>query len=382
MTQYLKSVSLFACCLWLAAAPVQAQAVINVYGPGGPAPAMQEAAKAFGAAKSVTVNVTAGPTPQWVERARQDADIVFSGAENMFNDYAKALPGAFDLKDAYPLVLRPAAILVRPGNPKNIRGFRDLLAPNVRILTVAGAGQTGLWEDVAGRTGNIAMVRAFRKNMVFPEAANSGAAKEQWTQQKDIDAWLIWNIWQVANPDLAQLVPLDEPFRIYRDAGVVLTHKGKAEPQAAAFVEFLKSTDGQKIFAKWGWDSHPGDRAAGAGLVGTSGAPNRAAIAQRFARLDTNRDGTVTWEEALRARSRDFDAQDKNNDRRITPAEFRGRQPFASFDINRDGMVTKAEFLALHRSMFMQFDADANQGLSAAEFAAAQRAAANPEIFR
>ncbi len=361
---------------------MQAQVVINVYGPGGPAPAMQEAAKAFGAANSLTVNVTAGPTPQWVEKARQDADVVFSGAENMFTDYAKALPGAFDLKDAYPLVLRPAAILVRPGNPKNIRGFRDLLAPNVRILTVAGAGQIGLWEDVAGRTGDIAMVRAFRKNMVFPEAANSGAAKEQWTQQKDIDAWLIWNIWQVANPDLAQLVPLDEPFRIYRDAGVVLTRKGKTEPQAAAFVEFLKSADGQKIFAKWGWDAHPGDRAGGAGLVGTSGAPNRAALAQRFARLDTNRDGTVTWEEALRARSRDFDAQDKNNDRRITPAEFRGRQPFASFDINRDGMVTKAEFLALHRSMFMQFDADANQGLSAAEFAAAQRAAANPEILR
>lgn len=170
MTQYLKSVSLFACCLWLAAAPVQAQAqaVINVYGPGGPAPAMQEAAKAFSAAKSLTVNVTAGPTPQRVERAKQDADIVFSGAENMFNDYAKALPGAFDLKDAYPLYLRPAAILVRPGNPKNIQGFRDLLAPNVRILTVAGAGQTGLWEDVAGRTGDIAMVRAFRKNMVSP----------------------------------------------------------------------------------------------------------------------------------------------------------------------------------------------------------------------
>jgi len=47
-----------------------------------------------------------------------------------------------------------------------------------------------LWEDVAGRTGDIEMVRAFRKNMVFPEAANSAAAKQQWTQQNDIDAWL------------------------------------------------------------------------------------------------------------------------------------------------------------------------------------------------
>ena len=237
------------------AGTLHAQTSINVYGPGGPAPAMQEAAKAFGATHKVSVNVTAGPTPLWDDKAKQDADIIFSGAENMFTDFAKALPGAFELKDAYPLYLRPAAILVRPGNPKNIRGFHDLLAPNVKILTVAGAGQTGLWEDVAGRTGDIAMVRAFRKNLVFPEAANSGAAKEQWTQQKDIDAWLIWNIWQVANPDLAQVVEMDEPFRIYRDAGVVLTRKGKTEPQATAFVEFLKSPAGRKIFAKWGWDA-------------------------------------------------------------------------------------------------------------------------------
>lgn len=246
------------------AGALHAQTVLNVYGPGGPAPAMQEAAKAFGIAHNISVTVVAGPTAQWVEKAKQDADIIFSGAENMLTDFAKALPGAFELKDAYPLYLRPAAILVRPGNPKNIRGFRDLLAPNVKVLTVAGAGQTGLWEDVAGRTGDITIVRAFRKNMVWPEAANSGAAKEQWTQQKDIDAWLIWNIWQVANPDLAQLVEMDEPYRIYRDAGVVLTRKGKNEPQAAAFVEFLKSVAGQKIFAKWGWETRPAATVGGA----------------------------------------------------------------------------------------------------------------------
>ena len=237
------------------ATAVSAQSSINVYGPGGPAPAMQEAAKVFGATNNVTVIVTAGPTPQWLDKAKQDADVVFSGAENMMSDFAKALPGAFELADAQPLYLRPVAILVRPGNPKRIRGLRDLLKPGVKILTVAGAGQTGLWEDVAGRTGKIEMVRAFRRNMVFPEAANSGTAKQQWTEQKDIDAWLIWNIWQVANPELAEVVKMDEPFRIYRDAGVVLTRKGTTTPLAKEFTEFLLSPAGSKIFAKWGWDT-------------------------------------------------------------------------------------------------------------------------------
>lgn len=245
-------------CLIAAGLPVAAvaQETLNVYGPGGPAPAMKEAAKAFGEAKKITVNVEAGPTPKWVDKAKADADVIFSGAENMFTDYAKALPGAFELRDAQPLYLRPVAILVRPGNPKKIRGFKDLLKPGIKVLTVAGAGQTGLWEDVAGRTGDISIVRAFRKNVVFPEAANSAAAKEQWTQQPDIDAWLVWNIWQVANPELAQVVKMDAPFRIYRDTGIVVTSRGSSKPEAREFVEFLQSAAGRKIFAKWGWDAH------------------------------------------------------------------------------------------------------------------------------
>ena len=238
----------------MAANPAWATQTLNVYGPGGPAPAMKEAAKSFGAMHKVEVNVTAGPTPQWADKAKQDADVVFSGAENMMSDFAKALPGAFDLKEAEPLYLRPVAILVRPGNPKHIQGFRDLLTPGIKVMAVAGAGQTGLWEDVAGRTGEIALVRAFRKNLLLPEAPNSAEARQRWTQQPDIDAWLIWNIWQVSNPDLAQLVEMDEPFRIYRDVGIVVTRRGAAEPQAKAFVDYLKSSAGQAIFEKWGWN--------------------------------------------------------------------------------------------------------------------------------
>jgi accessory colonization factor AcfC len=48
---------------------------------------------------------------------------------------------------------------------------------------------------------------------------------------------------------------MDEPFPIDRDASMVLTRNGNARPQAKAFVEFLQSPAGQKIFAKWGWDT-------------------------------------------------------------------------------------------------------------------------------
>lgn len=145
---------------------------LNVYGPGGPAPAMKEAAEAFGKQRGIEVKVTAGPTPAWAEQARQNADVLFSGAENMMSGFAAALPGVFDLRDARTLYLRPSAILVRPGNPKGIQGFKDLLKPGIKVMAVSGAGQTGLWEDVAGRLGDIETVRAFRANLVLPETGH------------------------------------------------------------------------------------------------------------------------------------------------------------------------------------------------------------------
>jgi len=232
--------------------PAQAQDVIRAYGPGGPLPAMREAAEVFGRTAGVKVEVTAGPTPQWLEKAKGDADIIFSGAEYMMTDFIKAMDGRIDESTMVSLYLRPSAILVRPGNPKRIAGFENLLQPGVKVLVVQGAGQTALWEDMAGRKGSIATVRALRKNIaVF--AANSAEARKAWVEKAELDAWLIWNIWQIANKDLADLVPVSQDYMIYRDSGIALTKQGKEKPTAAKFVEFVQSPDGAKIFGKWGW---------------------------------------------------------------------------------------------------------------------------------
>lgn len=241
-----------------------------VYGPGGPLPAMTEAAAAFERRHGIRVVVTGGPTPQWLSRARRDADVIFSGAEHMMTDFVKQLGdttggvgpgvGRIDETTIEPLYLRPVAILVRPGNPKRIGRFEDLLRPGMKVLVVQGAGQTGLWEDVAGRTGDIAVVRAFRRN-IGGVAANSGEARDRWRSDDSFDAWLIWNIWQVANPTLAEVVPVAERWRIYRDAGVALTLKGRDRAHAKEFVAFLKSPAGARIFARWGW--HTGSPKAG-----------------------------------------------------------------------------------------------------------------------
>lgn len=225
---------------------------LNIYGPGGPLPAMKEAAAAFGKAKGIEVAVTAGPTSAWIEKARQDADLVFSGSEAMMTDFVAAMNGQIRSEDVEPLYLRASAILVRPGNPKGIHGLADLMKPGVKVLVVHGAGQTGLWEDVAGRTGSVDDVRRLRANIGF-FAPNSAVAKQKWVDETAYDAWIIWNIWQVSNPQLADTVEIDPEHRIYRDTGIVETARGQAKPAAKAFVAFLKSPQGAKIFEKWGW---------------------------------------------------------------------------------------------------------------------------------
>ncbi|MBI5582785.1 MAG: hypothetical protein HY892_03080 [Deltaproteobacteria bacterium] len=97
--------------------------VIKTYGPGGPAPAMREAAKVFGDRKAVRVEILAGPTPNWKDQALKDADLVFSGSEYMMTDFVRRdLPGLIDTATIRTLYLRPSAMLVRPAIPSRSEG--------------------------------------------------------------------------------------------------------------------------------------------------------------------------------------------------------------------------------------------------------------------
>lgn len=235
--------------------PAQAEKnVIHAYGPGGPAPAMKELAAKFESRTGNKVVVTAGPPPKWMKKAKTDADIIFSGSENMMTGFERAFAGKIDAKTIEPLYIRPSTILVRKGNPKNIKGFRDLARPGTKIMVVGGAGQVGLWEDVATRTGDITLLAAIRRNIVV-NAVNSGKALKAWTGDASIDAWLIWTHWQVAHKDLADQVAVEKDLRVWRPMDIALTVDGASKRAAKAFIAFIKSPVGVAVFEKWGWSS-------------------------------------------------------------------------------------------------------------------------------
>ncbi len=238
----------------LSASQGQAQEAVRVYAAEGPAFAVVEAARAFEAESGVPVEVVSGPPSEWMGKAAGDADIVFASAEYMMTGFLKNEALHLDEKTLTPLYMRPSAILVRPGNPRNIKDFPDLLRAGIRVMVVDGSGQTGMWEDMAGREGKADTLSGFRKNIVR-YAENSTEACQAWKDHSDIDAWVTWNIWNAPMRSAAEVVPVSPAYRVYRRSSAVLSARGAAKPSARSFLEFLVSQKGREIFRSWEWET-------------------------------------------------------------------------------------------------------------------------------
>ena len=87
-------------------AHAQTQTTLNVYGPGGPAPVMKEAAATFQKKTGIAVTVTAGPTPAWIDKAKENADVIYSGSEAMMSDFTDAMGDQMSASAAEPRCLR------------------------------------------------------------------------------------------------------------------------------------------------------------------------------------------------------------------------------------------------------------------------------------
>ena len=237
----------------LAASPALAQTppqTLHVYGPGGPATAMKECAAAFTKQTGTPVDVTAGPEPQWLPQAQQDADLVYGGAEYMLTQTALAHPGLVDEAIRTSLYARESAVLVRPGNPLHIKRLEDLTRPGVRLLDVNGAGQMGMTEDMARTPALIANLQHNTRTSV----KTSAEAVALWQQQpQGYDAWITYASWQPRLPGSA-LVRLPRAQRVHRGTPIALTQRTTQAATARQFVAFLKSAEGHAIFRRNGWE--------------------------------------------------------------------------------------------------------------------------------
>ena len=221
-----------------------------VYGPGGPQAAMAECATVFSKKMSVPVKVIAGPEAKWIEQAKQNADVIFGGAEYMLTQFAMQHPGLVDSNTRTELYKRAAGILVRKGNPKKITSLKDLTKPGIKILDVNGAGQLGMWEDLAGKQN---LIGGIQKNIAksFP---NTALAIEAWKSDKSYDAIISYTSWYLRLKDVSQLIKIPSAQTVYRGTPIAITTITNKKKEAQQFIRFLLSNEGHSIFKKWGWE--------------------------------------------------------------------------------------------------------------------------------
>ncbi|MBW3127137.1 substrate-binding domain-containing protein [Hymenobacter profundi] len=167
----------------------------------------------------------------------------------MLTQTVLAHPGFLNEKTRVSLYAREAAVLVRPGNPKDLHRLQDLARPGVRLLDVNGAGQLGMTEDMARST---ELIAGLQRN-VARSVKTSAEAVALWQQEPlGFDAWITYASWQPRLPG-SQLVRLPRAQRVSRGTPVALTARTTQAAAAAQFVAFLQSDAGHAIFRRWGW---------------------------------------------------------------------------------------------------------------------------------
>jgi len=223
---------------------------LYAYGPGGPQAAMADCAAVFSKKMSIPVKVIAGPEAKWIEQAKQNADLVFGGAEYMLTQFKMPHPGLMDSTTRTELYKRAAGILVRPSNPKKIKTLKDLTKPGINILEITGAGQLGMWEDLAGRQN---LIGGIQKN-IKGAFANTALAIDAWKSDNKYDAVIIFASWYLRLKDVSQLIKIPVAQTVYRGTPIAITAITNKKDKAQQFIRFLLSNEGHAIFKKWGWE--------------------------------------------------------------------------------------------------------------------------------
>jgi accessory colonization factor AcfC len=73
------------------------------------------------------------------DQASRDADMFYSGAENMMTDFVQTFATQIDVTIVEPVYVRSATIMVHKGIPLKIEHVGDLLRPGVRVMVVQGS---------------------------------------------------------------------------------------------------------------------------------------------------------------------------------------------------------------------------------------------------
>lgn len=217
-------------------------ALLRAYGPGGPHHALQEAADLYKERHGVTVLVVRAGPGELAKRLREDGDVYFTGAEFMLEEFVSKHPNLLDPKTIEKLYPRRVGLLVRKGNPLDIKGVDCLARKDVDLMAVHLEGMEPFLETTDGE-------RIGAPRLVF--TGHEGV--EVWRSSKEIDAWITyksWHVWLEAESDFIEF-SCDHALR---HTMVAIPHRTPNREAALKFIEFLKTPEAREVFLDHGWE--------------------------------------------------------------------------------------------------------------------------------
>jgi sulfate/thiosulfate-binding protein len=241
---------------------------VNLIGFSTPKPAYDALAAAFNktsAGKGVNFSTSYGPSGSQAKAvaAGQKADyIALSVGSDMTSLVPKFVDSSWESDSTKGVGADSVVVIcVRPGNPKHITGWDDLIKPGVGIVTAdpASSGSAkwnilAAYEHVISEGGSAAdagvYLGKFFKNTVAKADSGSDAAKTFLSGTGDVlisyESEAITA--RQAGEKLDYIVP-KQSFLIQTPVAVTKT----APAAAKDFLTYVESDAGQKIFASAGW---------------------------------------------------------------------------------------------------------------------------------
>ncbi len=230
--------------------PVQAQRLLILAG-AAVRPPLEEAARAYEKESGTKVDLVFGGSGYVLSQMilSRRGDLYFPGSSD-YMERAKAQGVVFPETERRVAYLVPA-IIVPKGNPKGIKGLKDLLRPGIRVAIANPEGVcVGAYAvEIIEHAFSEAEKKEFRARLV--NYTRSCAATAMAVMLGNVDAVLGWRVFAFWAPDKLEVVPLKKEEIVRIGYLPVAVARFASQPkEAQRFIAFLLSPKGRDIFRR------------------------------------------------------------------------------------------------------------------------------------
>ena len=245
--------------------PSPAKPPLLCYVGGTMRPAMKELVSAYGKKTGQRVEVDYADSGELLVKIEQ------TGLGDLYVAHDPFIAGLMKKglgNRAWTTATLTPVVAVPKGNPKGIRGFRDLARPGLRVILTDEQYSTG-GHVVARMAAKAGVTQSLNSNTI--SRTRSGGEAANAVILGTADAAIVWNAVVKAREDKLDAVPLEDDVRLikgvdavtsatygvidmdYIRVGIATLKSSKQSEAAAAFAEFVASPTNSAIWNKYGF---------------------------------------------------------------------------------------------------------------------------------